>query len=1384
MGTAFDMSKVEPNTKISFFIVSGAILALFAALFFSPFFSSVFTLASVNANPRWADATGNGIFVPACGSSASNSVPICVGPTGTVTLTWEPSPSHRAGSGSVLPNCEYVNIGSTKNGVPQPAINGLPCTGSQTFTGLESGATYAYIVYFDIVPDIAIDTATGSFTVPLCGVPIPLRCSPTPQSVNTGDPVNVRADFGSGSGYTWSAPGGVNSSGVGQTFQTSYLSAAGSPYTITTTDSLGATAQCSIAVTAPAPSCVVTPSSVSGPANSSQNVTISASNDADNRLPYVCSGSWGSNPTGVPVGPLNLTMPSDSQNCTLTARNSSGDEATCPLAINVTPPSTPVCSPTPVSLSTGQSQIFSVSGGTSPYSWTAPNSSNISGSGPSHSTTYTSSGSYSVTVTDSAARNSSCAVSVTNLIPPTAPTGDIDADNSDGPISKIAGASANLTWSSSDATSCRVQPGGWTGTSRGAPGENTGALSSTVTYTLYCSNANYTDVNVDSVTINISGAGLRPDYISSMSAPFSVRGGETFSVFSTISNYGERAYGGNSNAALCIWNTNQVNGAVIVSGSVAAQIASDGSCGPVDTKVISPLSNFPTAPYQQNVTFNWTASSFSPAYLANPLTNPYYAIVFADDGNIIFPEVSETNNVSMQPFTLLPPLLEASLTATPDSGPEILNVFLRSNVYGTSLGSSANYYFWWDCDNAATDVATAEGSCGILPSSASEIIVDNAASGVSDAEHSFSGNWPSGVLSLNGVPQGADSLSSFESSANYRITPNVPYAGSYGIYIWYQGRDCGGMCPFGFTPTYPVTVFDGTISNTTNVPLRGTFLNPPPPNGWYALGTFSLPAGNSAYVQFGTGYDSSFGSHIGIADAVRLVPAVGACTTNSVGANCFGVPTDVDLVTGEVTGGAGVSHGYNAAGSPYTPKVIVSSGGASDEARTAVTVYQNLADLVIQSYFPGSGLSTTEGTTLSFGADFMNMGFVDAPSSQVRLRIDLGNNNWTIGEPEYFISSGVIQKFSAGPPWNRFQARWLNFWPAVAGSHSYEICIDKVPDPNGAVTESDENNNCSPWTNFTVASNPVVPTVDIRANGSNGPISIPWGTAATLSWTSTDATSCTASGAWSGSKSISNSESTGNITSFPRTYTITCTGPGGTSAPDSVTINQSTPTLSINLTSNPSPATGNFPLAVNLTAAITAYTGNPSESVNYTFWWDCDDPSNDVAYLRQASVCGEPTDPAIGAKLDGRDAGQALPSESVSHTYVLGGAYTAKVVVERDSVTPQTDTVSVNVIIPPLGGLSCDVNPRTAKTGDNVTWSATWSGGQPNYTVTWTGDSPLPRTIISPSSPSSVTIQYSEPGEYDGSVKVTSLDDGGVLQTIGPATCLNTIRVAPRFEIR
>lgn len=105
----------------------------------------------------------------------------------------------------------------------------------------------------------------------------------------------------------------------------------------------------------------------------------------------------------------------------------------------------------------------------------------------------------------------------------------------------------------------------------------------------------------------------------------------------------------------------------------------------------------------------------------------------------------------------------------------------------------------------------------------------------------------------------------------------------------------------------------------------------------------------------------------------------------------------------------------------------------------------------------------------------------------------------------------------------------------------------------------DSNNvwstNC-PSRSITVGSAPV-PTVSISAN----PTTITIGESSTLTWSSTDATSCTSSGGWTGARATS-----GSLIVVPgstTTYTLSCTGAGGTGNNSATVTLNSTPTASI-----------------------------------------------------------------------------------------------------------------------------------------------------------------------------------------------------------------------------
>jgi len=80
-----------------------------------------------------------------------------------------------------------------------------------------------------------------------------------------------------------------------------------------------------------------------------------------------------------------------------------------------------------------------------------------------------------------------------------------------------------------------------------------------------------------------------------------------------------------------------------------------------------------------------------------------------------------------------------------------------------------------------------------------------------------------------------------------------------------------------------------------------------------------------------------------------------------------------------------------------------------------------------------------------------------------------------------------------------------------------------------------------------------VPVVDLKINGSDTSVTLEKGIAPTLAWTQTGATSCTASGGWTGTKAVAGGYEKGAVLGNNATYTLTCTNASG-SASDTVSV--------------------------------------------------------------------------------------------------------------------------------------------------------------------------------------------------------------------------------------
>ena len=117
------------------------------------------------------------------------------------------------------------------------------------------------------------------------------------------------------------------------------------------------------------------------------------------------------------------------------------------------------------------------------------------------------------------------------------------------------------------------------------------------------------------------------------------------------------------------------------------------------------------------------------------------------------------------------------------------------------------------------------------------------------------------------------------------------------------------------------------------------------------------------------------------------------------------------------------------------------------------------------------------------------------------------------------------------------------------GTNPPPECADGIDNDNdgkidhGSLNQKNPDYGCSGRNNDSEKEDPIptnYPTLSFTAN----PTDITSGGSSTLKWSSTNATSCTASGGWSGSKGTSGSQSTGSLTKTTD-YILACTGPGG-----------------------------------------------------------------------------------------------------------------------------------------------------------------------------------------------------------------------------------------------
>jgi hypothetical protein len=190
---------------------------------------------------------------------------------------------------------------------------------------------------------------------------------------------------------------------------------------------------------------------------------------------------------------------------------------------------------------------------------------------------------------------------------------------------------------------------------------------------------------------------------------------------------------------------------------------------------------------------------------------------------------------------------------------------------------------------------------------------------------------------------------------------------------------------------------------------------------------------------------------------------------------------------------------------------------------------------------------------------------------------------------------------------------------------------------------------------------PPAPTLNFTATPST--VTAPGTT--NLQWTSTSATGCTASGGWTGSKSASGSQTSAALTANT-TYTLTCTGAGGTVARSaSVTVTQApAPAPTVSLSASPSTvATGGSTTltwqATNATSctASNGWTGTKALSGTQSvgplqsttqYRLDCDGAGGSAMQNLTVNVTGTTTSPPDSPEETSGGGGGNIPWTTVA----------------------------------------------------------------------------------------------------------------------------------------
>jgi len=418
----------------------------------------------------------------------------------------------------------------------------------------------------------------------------------------------------------------------------------------------------------------------------------------------------------------------------------------------------------------------------------------------------------------------------------------------------------------------------------------------------------------------------------------------------------------------------------------------------------------------------------------------------------------------------------------------------------------------------------------------------------------------------------------------------------------------------------------------------------------------------------------------------------------------------------------------------FSPEILADNVVSISNTKGGVTSVDQGTG-ISTSPMSGVGAGDSEGFTVSYSTTL----------GELKVTSNLANTSFAID------NAGTIRSFSGSGSIS--SANGTNTYVVVPGASgtSYTVTPGAKSGYNVSVTNTSVINRGGSNTFVITYTALNVPTATL----SSSPNPVDYNSASTLTWSSTNATSCTGVG-FNTNGATSGSVSTGNITTN-QTYTMTCTGPDGTSPEASEIVNvNAQPTAIIEILSD-----------VDVTYSVVPDDSPSNSMTNASASAGVVDSATAIlpASGNRTYTIVPPADTGVVATISGVVVGSTSGTVSEGQTLRFELTYAA----------PPTPSAPVVSITSPLNGASY-------VTGDDISIEATASDsdGVISSVAFYNGTTLLSTDTTSPYS---YTWQSVPEGTYSITAKATDNDSNETTSTAVGVTVSDIVGTAPVVSI-